>query len=402
MERITGKVPAAVLTARQQGMQDWMRDQGLAALVVFGQGSAPAMATRSHGNLRYLADWDSDFAPSVLVLLPEGAPHLVTAGIFQSAMAEDTGRFASVTFGKGPALSQAVVGLLPKGLVAIAGRDEIPLAIWQGFAAAGALEWPDATPEFARRRMLKDATQIALHREAAGICDAMFAALPGLCLSGRSTWQIQVALEALAKNAGAELCKTWLTIAPAADRCRFWRDENARIPQPGDQVALGMMVLFHGHWGHAIRTMHMGAPGQAAQAMYDVVRRAYDAMLARLQPGLKLADANAPFEAETGACLERLGHPPGPRGEFRFRAAHALGHSYEDPIGTAEFPQPYDGPAAVASDLLVQPGMLFELHPNLFVPGVAGASIGDMVLITEGGPEVLTRYPTGLTIISPS
>jgi Xaa-Pro dipeptidase len=395
MERITGKVPAAVLTARQAGMQGWMRDQGLAALVVFGQGSAPAMATRSHGNLRYLADWDSDFAPSVLVLLPKGAPHLVTAGIFQSAMAEDTGRFAGVTFGKGPALSQAVVALLPPGRIAIAGRDEIPLAIWQGFAAAGALEWLDATPEFARRRMLKDATQIALHRQAAAICDAMFAALPGLCLSGRSAWQIQVALEALAKNAGAELCKTWLTIAPAADRCRFWRDENTRIPQPGDQVVLGMMVLFHGHWGHAIRTMHRGEPGPAARDMYAVVRRAYDAMLARLQPGLKLADANAPFEAETSACLARLGHPK----EFRFRAAHALGHSYEDPIGTAEFPQPYDGPVAVASDLLIQPGMLFELHPNLFVPGVAGASIGDMVLITENGPEVLTRYSTEQTVI---
>jgi Xaa-Pro aminopeptidase len=40
--------------------------------------------------------------------------------------------------------------------------------------------------------------------------------------------------------------------------------------------------------------------------------------------------------------------------------------------------------------------MLFEVHPNLFVEGYAGASIGDMVLVTEQGPELLTQHPRDL------
>ena len=40
--------------------------------------------------------------------------------------------------------------------------------------------------------------------------------------------------------------------------------------------------------------------------------------------------------------------------------------------------------------------MLFELHPNLFVENVAAASIGDMVLVTEHGPELLTKHPRTL------
>jgi Xaa-Pro aminopeptidase len=40
--------------------------------------------------------------------------------------------------------------------------------------------------------------------------------------------------------------------------------------------------------------------------------------------------------------------------------------------------------------------MLFEIHPNLFVEGLAGASIGDMVLVTEEGPEFLTKHPRKL------
>jgi Xaa-Pro aminopeptidase len=79
---------------------------------------------------------------------------------------------------------------------------------------------------------------------------------------------------------------------------------------------------------------------------------------------------------------------------FQFRGGHALGYSYEDPIGSAEFPQPYDPSAKTPIEpRIVEPGMLFEIHPNLFIEGVAGASIGDMVLVTEQGPEFLTKHP---------
>ncbi len=40
----------------------------------------------------------------------------------------------------------------------------------------------------------------------------------------------------------------------------------------------------------------------------------------------------------------------------------------------------------------MEPGMLFEFHPNLFVSGLAGAAIGDMVLISADGPRLLSRY----------
>jgi len=83
-------------------------------------------------------------------------------------------------------------------------------------------------------------------------------------------------------------------------------------------------------------------------------------------------------------------HPP----HFRFRNGHALGHSYEDRIGSAPFTQPYDVTgAAPPPSILAQAGMLFEIHPNLPIPAVAGASLGDTVLVSEAGPEILTQFP---------
>ncbi|MFU8881534.1 MAG: hypothetical protein ACNA7Q_04140, partial [Rhodobacterales bacterium] len=39
-----------------------------------------------------------------------------------------------------------------------------------------------------------------------------------------------------------------------------------------------------------------------------------------------------------------------------------------------------------AGDVLA-PGMVLELHPNLFLPGIGGAALGEMVIITEHGAE---------------
>ena len=65
------------------------------------------------------------------------------------------------------------------------------------------------------------------------------------------------------------------------------------------------------------------------------------------------------------------------------------------------FPQPHaPAPkgAAKPGPIAARPGMLFEFHPNIFVPGLSAAAIGDMVLVTETGNEILTGLPQQLSI----
>jgi Xaa-Pro dipeptidase len=382
-------VPADVLISRVQSLQDWGRQNGFDALVVFGQGSVLGTATRSHGNLRYLIDWDGDAAASALVIPAQGQPSLVVANIFAQMRGRERTALADVRFGRGPSFASAIADLLPAGTrrVALAGRDEIPFAIWQPLADAGANAWASCDAELARRRAIKDSLQIAFHRQAAAICDRMFEALGPALHTGLTVADIQAELEKLGRQQGCEYCDTWLTVLPAADRCRYLAEENTNVPAPGDQVLLGIMLIFHGHWGHAIRTGSLGAPGASAQRVFNMVEDMHAAMLAHLRPG---ADLRVVGDAG-------LTKDPGLGAHFQFRGGHALGYSYEDPIGSAEFPQPYDPTAKIpAEPRIVEPGMLFEVHPNLFIEGVAGASIGDMVLVTERGPELLTKHPRTL------
>ena len=43
--------------------------------------------------------------------------------------------------------------------------------------------------------------------------------------------------------------------------------------------------------------------------------------------------------------------------------------------------------------------MVFTIEPGIYVPGVGGVRIEDMVLVKPKGAEVLTRLPKGLEII---
>jgi Xaa-Pro dipeptidase len=88
------------------------------------------------------------------------------------------------------------------------------------------------------------------------------------------------------------------------------------------------------------------------------------------------------------------------------KSGHSLGLDYSDPILSDLFPNPFK--MNIETSLLtnnnekfssISPGMLFEIHPNLFVPDYATAAIGNMVLSTDTGYEILDKYSTNLMLV---
>ncbi len=381
MSHTSEALPLATFKNRLTQLQAWARANSLDAVVVFGHGSALGTATRSHGNLRYLLDWDGDAAFSAAVIPCEGSPRMVVSNIFGTLRGRESGLMSEVQFAKGPAFAETILRWLPKSdRIAIAGKGEMPLAIWSVLATAGASNWIDCDGIIAEARKIKDADQIYFHRKAAAACDEIFEQLPRALASGKPVFAIQADLESFGRQLGCDHCRTWLTVMPRADRCRYVASENLMIPAKGDQVLLGIMLTVQGHWGHAIRTGTLGAPTSQALETYSMVREMFDAMVHELRPGadLRVVGQHGIAPANDHNSI------------FQFRSGHALGYSYEEPVGSAEFPQPYDAGAGSTTPSTVAPGMLFEIHPNVFIEGVGGASIGDMVLVTETGNEILT------------
>ena len=47
------------------------------------------------------------------------------------------------------------------------------------------------------------------------------------------------------------------------------------------------------------------------------------------------------------------------------------------------------------NDTPLKAGMITSMEPSLFVPGTGVLMINDMVLVTETGAKVMTKYPRG-------
>lgn len=379
-----------LLAERRSALLDLARASGAQGVAVFGYGSALGAGTASHGALRFFTGWDGHESLSLL-LVTVAESRLLVGSPFMLPLARErlpklpTAHVQPLDWGK------AIAARLNGASIATVGFGELPRQVDAGLRRHGLGDGPPLDDAAARLRLVKDAAAIRLHRDAAALCDELFSRLDGELARRLPAWEIQLNLETEARRRGADYCRTWLTIAPAADYPRYWPAEARQVPERGDQVLFGIAVTVDGHWGHGIRMGSIGPQKSEHRDLAGHVEAMLEAGLAALRPGLPLAGAEQAMEAVLAGRVDARERS----GFRRFRNGHGLGLSYEEPLTTGIFRQHFDpdAPPAAASDLALAPGMLFELHPNLFLPTLGGAALGEMVLVTPDGPECLLRYP---------
>jgi len=383
-------------TARQNKFLDQIDSSKAESILVFGYGSALGAGTKSHGAIRYLTGWDSHEAFSLFVLSKDTRLLLVSSP-FMVPVAKQ--RYSSIKIIYVPTtlwLNTLNTQLQTNVSVGLIGFDEIPAAVYKSLMPLVASDSCVCLDEqLSLMRLIKDDDEIALHKQGAAICDELFASLKNEYSKNTPIWKIQLALESQAKYQGADYCKTWLTIRPAADYPRYWPEEGHRIPQQGDQVLFGIALSVEGHWAHGIRMGSIGTVNETHQQLWQVVMQMMTAASHCLQPGNAMSQCEAAIndvfdQYQTASSAPKI---------HRFRNGHGLGTSYEDPLITDYFPQYFKSQPSVQDNtqqLTVQPAMLLELHPNIFLPDIGAAAIGEMILVTKNGPQNLLTFPTQL------
>lgn len=381
-------------------LRELLRQRGLRAALVHAQGGALGAATRSNACLRMFVDWDGVESPSTLLVEP-GRCTLVVSNPFQLHAARQLAQVDAVVFA-----APALLGETVRELLAISEKDAAsvgqvgwPEMQWQTVQslqrALPLLRWEDIAPELDRWRAAKTVPEVEALANAAALCDVLFTRFPAFLGADREAWKTQRELEHFALLAGAEYCKTWLTIAPAAQRPQYLPHENQCRPKPGDQVLLGVMLKLDGYWGHAIR---MGSYERALplhRRLHGIAREMFDTGLSAFDGASDLSEVEAALQA----ILSRELPDVAAADIFRFRSGHGLGLSYEEPRSVAAFPQ-YADPTDPGRPEALKPvsGAMFELHPNFFVKGLGGAALGDMVHVGASGSRRLLETPLDLMV----
>jgi Xaa-Pro aminopeptidase len=146
-------------------------------------------------------------------------------------------------------------------------------------------------------------------------------------------------------------------------------------------VDAGAMV--DGYCSDCTRTFATGDLPPSLADAYELCRRAQLDALAAIQPGVahRAADAASRQAIEAAGLSEQYGHGAG----------HGVGlEVHEAPYLRQEAPE----------ELVLQPGNVVTVEPGIYLPGVGGVRVEDLVLVTAAGHERLTTFTKDLLTVA--
>ncbi len=226
-----------------------------------------------------------------------------------------------------------------------------------------------------RMRMIKSETELRLHRRAARVCDTGYEGTLPAIRDGAREIDVCAAGYAATMKAGADFVRYVRTYSGPFSAM------GVRWPQATDrQMAHGELLvtdIVGACWGQQFDVNRTFVVGRQAT---DGRRRQLDAALDATRAAIAVARPGVPAQQLVIAANKVI--------EDRGFGQHArpfIGHGigYE----TMEPPLLYMGDTTP-----LEPGMVLCVEPGIEIPGAEGVRIEEEIIVTEGEPELITRF----------
>ncbi len=222
-------------------------------------------------------------------------------------------------------------------------------------------------------RLVKTAEEVQAIRDAQGVADRVFGEVRPMIRAGVRELDVALELELGLRRAGASVGFD-VIVASGPRGAMPHGVASERVIEDGDLVTVDFGARLKGYHSDMTRTVAVGTPTEEMRRVYHAVLEAEEAAVAAVRPGVRAAD----LDALARGILERHG-----LGEA---FAHSLGHGVGLNI--------HEGPSLRGgSEDMLEAGMVVTVEPGAYLPGVGGVRIEDLVLVTEGGCEVLSHAP---------
>jgi Xaa-Pro aminopeptidase len=231
-----------------------------------------------------------------------------------------------------------------------------------------------------RLRAVKDPSEVEAMRAAAEISTAAYEWLRERGLAGSSEREVARELVRFMEDRGAE-GPSFAPIVAAAGHGALPHAEAREVEIPRDTlVVVDMGAVVDGYCSDCTRTFATGAVADAALEVYELVARAQEAALGAVRAGAACHDV----DAVSREPIEAAGY-----GE---RYGHGLGHG----VGLVVHEEPR---LAKTADGELAAGNAVTVEPGVYLPGEFGVRIEDLVIVSDGEPEILTGFTKDLVTI---
>ncbi|MPZ87652.1 MAG: M24 family metallopeptidase [Nitriliruptorales bacterium] len=233
-------------------------------------------------------------------------------------------------------------------------------------------------------RLRKSSEEVAWLRIGAALSDAAITALDENLRSGLTEHEVVDLIERAYVPRGGSTHIHYVGVTSMAEPSRAVPAQypSTRQVRAGDVLVTEISAAFWGYAGQVLRTFTVEAePTPLYQQLHDVAEAAFDRVAERLRPGVapeELVDAAGVIEDAGFTVIDDL--------------VHGYGGGYLPPVLGSR-----SRPAGPLPDLRLEAGMTVVVQPNVVTPdGRAGVQTGELLLITDAGPQRLHRAAAGL------
>lgn len=235
-------------------------------------------------------------------------------------------------------------------------------------------QWLHFKEEIQSLRLHKSADEISLISAAAELNLAGFSAVRSMIRPGVRESEISLALEFAMRERGAGEKAFDIIVASGVRGALPHGIATDKPLAEGELVTIDFGCRYAGYYSDETVTFAVGDVAGDLRGIYDIVQEAHDRAIAAVAPGVGLADIDGVARDYIGECgyAEYFGHGLG----------HGVGLDvHEAPVVSSR------------STAIAEAGMVFTIEPGIYMPGLGGVRIEDMVLVTSNGCRVLTKIP---------
>jgi Xaa-Pro aminopeptidase len=287
----------------------------------------------------------------------------------------------SVVVGKGTARAGMLREIVNRKVARLGFESSAPFELYEELrGAAGDVQ--AVGDRVARLREVKTAEEIAAIREAVRRAEVAYREVGPRIRAGVTERAIANRLEERLRREGCRRAPFDIIVASGPNSSRPHAGVTDRKVRPGDLVTVDWGGEADGYCSDMTRTVLVAGKETARKkAIHGLVLRANRAGVRSVRAGL----STRTVDRAARRVIDQAGY-----GEY---FGHGTGHG----IGLDVHERPALGPRGTTR---IRSGMVFTVEPGVYVPGLGGVRIEDMVLVTGKGYEELTALPRELEIIS--